>query len=514
MNNTERKVTVMPATLDRFTAMPINGPKKRRVAAYARVSTDEEEQLNSYEAQVNYYTQYIGSREDWEFAGIYSDEGITGTSTKRRDGFKKMIQDALDGSIDLIITKSISRFARNTVDSLITVRALKEKGVEVFFEKENIFTLDSKGELLITIMSSLAQEESRSISENVTWGMRKRFADGKVSMPYKVFLGYRKGANGQPEIVPEEAELVVYIYDLFLEGKSPSFIARQLTAEGIMTLSGKARWTPKRIENVLTNEKYKGDVLLQKRFTVDFLTKKTKVNEGEVPQYYVEGSHPAIIPPEKFDAVQVEMQRRKANPHRFYTPHCFSGYIFCEDCGGLYGSKTWHSTDRYKKVVWQCNAKYRHEKLCQTPLVHTEEMQAAFVQAINRVVGSKAEIIDLCEKALNRQEELDGLSKQISKLQAELGVVSELMQRPAADQEEYITRCVEIRQQFDEATAQKTQMTAKRSKIMTYLQTLRKADLITEFDDALWYGTVDRVWVSAKGCIRFVFKDGQEVEIR
>ena len=175
----------------------------------------------------------------------------------------------------------------------------------------------------------------------------------------------------------------------------------------------KARWTPKRIENVLTNEKYKGDALLQKKFTVDFLTKKTKVNEGEVPQYYVEGSHPAIIPPEKFDAVQAEMQRRKANPHRFYTPHCFSGYIFCEDCGGLYGSKTWHSTDCYKKVVWQCNAKYKHEKLCQTPLVHTEEMQAAFVQAINRVVGSKAEIIDLCEKALNRQMELDNLSKQM-----------------------------------------------------------------------------------------------------
>ena len=420
----------------------------------------------------------------------------------------------MDGKIDLIITKSISRFARNTVDSLTTVRALKEKGVEVFFEKENIYTLDSKGELLITIMSSLAQEESRSISENVTWGMRKRFADGKVSMPYKVFLGYRKGANGQPEIVPEEAELVVYIYDLFLEGKSPSFIARQLTAEGIMTLSGKARWTPNRIENVLTNEKYKGDALLQKKFTVDFLTKKTKVNEGEVPQYYVEGSHPAIIPPEKFDAVQAEMQRRKANPHRFYTPHGFSGYIFCEDCGGLYGSKTWHSTDCYKKVVWQCNAKYKHEKLCQTPLVHTEEMQAAFVQAINRVVGSKAEIIDLCEKALNRQEELDNLSKQISKLQAELNVVSELMQRPAPDQEEYMARCMEIRQQLGEATAQKTQMTAKRSKIMTYLQTLRKADLITEFDEMLWYGTVDRVWVSAKSSIRFVFKDGQEVVIR
>ena len=217
-----RAVTMIPATKNRFTALPTASVARRKVAGYARVSTDSEEQQTSYEAQVDYYTQYIQSREDWEFVGVYTDEGISATNTKHRDGFKQMVKDALAGKIDLIVTKSVSRFARNTVDSLTTVRKLKEHGTEIYFEKENIFTFDSKGELLITIMSSLAQEESRSISENVTWGQRKRFADGKVSMPYKQFLGYEKGEDGTPVINEEEAAIVRLIYRLFLDGKTPA----------------------------------------------------------------------------------------------------------------------------------------------------------------------------------------------------------------------------------------------------------------------------------------------------
>lgn len=223
--NTTPKITVLPATRNRFVTMPIHSTRKRSVAAYARVSTDSEEQYTSYVAQVSYYTDYIKRNTEWEFVDVYTDEGITGTSTKKRDGFNRMIQDALDGKIDLIVTKSVSRFARNTVDSLTTIRKLKERGVEVYFEKENIYSLDSKGELLLTIMSSLAQEESRSISENVTWGRRKQFADGKVSMPYKHFLGYKRGENGEPEIVEEEAKIVRWIYQMFLEGKTPFGIA-------------------------------------------------------------------------------------------------------------------------------------------------------------------------------------------------------------------------------------------------------------------------------------------------
>lgn len=278
-----RAVTVIPQTIHPFTKTAINSAAKRRVAAYARVSTDSEEQLTSYEAQVDYYTRYINSKPEWEFVKVYTDEGITAVNTKHRDGFKQMVEDALNGKINLIVTKSVSRFARNTVDSLVTVRKLKEVGVEIYFQKENIYTLDSKGELFITIMSSLAQEESRSISENVTWGQRKRFADGKVSLPYKRFLGFEKGDDGLPKIIESEAELVRRIYRMFLTGKAPCMIARILTEEGILSPGGKAKWQSSTVLSILTNEKYKGAALLQKSFTVDFLTKKKKVNEGEVP---------------------------------------------------------------------------------------------------------------------------------------------------------------------------------------------------------------------------------------
>ena len=213
-------VTKIPATVSRFTAAPIAAKTKRKVAAYARVSTDHEDQQNSYEAQCDYYTTYIQGNDEWEFAGIYADEGISGTSTKRREGFNRMVEDALAGKIGLILTKSVSRFARNTVDSLTTIRKLKEHGTEVYFEKENIWTFDSKGELLISIMSSLAQEESRSISLNVTWGQRKRFADGKATVPFGRFLGYDRGEHGELVINEEEADTVRIIYAEFVAGLS------------------------------------------------------------------------------------------------------------------------------------------------------------------------------------------------------------------------------------------------------------------------------------------------------
>lgn len=301
-----KNITVIPATINIHTKIPKGQNHKRKVAGYARVSTDSEEQYTSYEAQVDYYSNYIKNNPAWKYVGIYTDEGLSGTSTKNRDGFNQMVDDALSGKIDLIVTKSVSRFARNTVDSLTTIRKLKEAGCECYFEKENIHTFDSKGELLLTIMSSLAQEESRSLSENVTWGIRKRFADGKVLLPYSNFLGYRKGEDGLPEIIPEEAELVRRIYRMFMAGESVNAIAKRLIKEKIPTPLGKKRWSITTLESMLTNEKYKGCALLQKKFTVDFLSKKQKENEGEVPQYYVENSHPAIIDPDEWEMVQIE----------------------------------------------------------------------------------------------------------------------------------------------------------------------------------------------------------------
>ena len=461
-----KSVTTIPATLSRFTAAPINSTKKRRVAAYARVSTDNEEQLTSYEAQVDYYTNYIQGRDDWEFAGVYTDEGITGTNTKKREGFKSMVADALAGKIDLIITKSVSRFARNTVDSLTTIRSLKEHNVECYFEKENIWTFDGKGELLLTIMSSLAQEESRSISENCTWGQRKRFADGKVTVPFKRFLGYDMGPDHNLVVNPEQAKLVKRIYGMFLQGQSPFQIARTLTEEGIPSPGGKDHWNPSNIKSILTNEKYKGDALLQKEFTIDFLQKKMKKNEGEVPQYYVEGNHEAIISPAVFDMVQAELAKRTKGGSRYSGVSIFSNKIKCADCGGWYGSKVWHSTDRYRRVIYRCNRKYNGEK-CETPHVTEEEVKAAFISAYNQLVTEKKEIIANAEIIRKTLCVTDVLQEEKGKLEEEMAVLVEMTQnivaenaRVAQDQDEYQKRYDGLVKRYDEAKARYDEVVA------------------------------------------------------
>lgn len=374
------RVTQIPATVNRFTASPLGSIQRRRAAAYARVSTDHDDQLTSYAAQVSYYTSYIRSRSDLEFVNVYTDEGISGTSTRRREGFRQMISDALAGKIDLIITKSVSRFARNTVDSLTTIRTLKEHRVECFFEKENIRTFDSKGELLLTIMASLAREESRSISENCVWGQRKRFADGKVTVPFSRFLGYDRGADGELVINPQEAELVREIYRLFLSGMSPYSIAKRLTERGTPSPGGKERWYKATITSILSNEKYKGDALLQKVFTTDFLTKRKKLNEGEVPQYYVEGNHEAIISSETFEQAQSELERRRKSAVPSGS-NIFAGKLLCGFCGGNYTARVWHSTNKYRRAIWECCCE------CGSPHLVEEELRLVFLRAVNELIS-------------------------------------------------------------------------------------------------------------------------------
>lgn len=519
------KVTTIPATISRFTAAPINEKKKRRTAAYARVSTDSEEQLTSYEAQVDYYTNYIKGRDDWEFISVYTDEGITGTNTKHRDGFNRMVQDALDGKIDLIVTKSVSRFARNTVDSLTTVRKLKEKGVEIYFEKENIWTLDSKGELLITIMSSLAQEESRSISENCTWGQRKRFADGKVTVPFKRFLGYDRGPDGNLVLNPDEAVTVRRIYSMFLQEMSPYGIAAHLTADGIKSPGGKDKWNAGAVRSILTNEKYKGDALLQKSYTVDFLTKKKKVNEGEIPQYYVEGNHEAIISPDIYEQVQREMERRKADRGRHSSVHLFSGKIRCGQCGEWYGSKTWHSTSKYRRVVWQCNHKYDGDEKCTTPHLTDDDIKVLFVSAVNQLIGQKDVIITALTVSLDAAFDLTALKAEQAELESEMAVASDLIEKciyenahVALDQEEYQKRYDGLTARFDTAKARFDAVEdaihskqSRRATIEAFLAALEKANLVDRFDTALWCGLVDYATVYGKDDVRFTFKNGQEI---
>ena len=356
---------------------------KLRVAAYARVSTEQEEQESSFEAQVDFYTRYINSNPEWELVEIFADKGISGTNTKNRESFKRMIDMALDGQIDLILTKSISRFARNTVDTLQTVRQLKAKGVEVIFEKENIRTMDPKCEMLLTIMSSLAQEESRSLSENVRWGQQKSMQDGKVYLPYKRFLGYRKGPDGRPEIVEEEAKIVRDIYQMFMDGYSIRYIADILTERGIPTPAGASKWSVTTIRSILSNEKYMGNALLMKSYTVDFLTKEKRKNNGEVRQYLIEESHKAIIDPEMFDKVQEKLKEPTARLTRTHRNHPFAQCLICGDCGGFYGHKVWHnSAGPYD--VWFCNHRYQNAVKCGTPTLRKEEIEAAFIEALSK----------------------------------------------------------------------------------------------------------------------------------
>jgi site-specific DNA recombinase len=523
-----RAVTMIPATKNLFTALPTASVARRKVAGYARVSTDSEEQQTSYEAQVDYYTRYIQSREDWEFVAVYTDEGISATNTKHRDGFKQMIKDALDGKIDLIVTKSVSRFARNTVDSLTTVRKLKEHGTEIYFEKENIFTFDSKGELLITIMSSLAQEESRSISENVTWGQRKRFADGKVSMPYKQFLGYEKGEDGTPVINEEEANIVRLIYRLYLEGKTPAGICRFLEQQNIPTPSGKQKWSQTTVDSILSNEKYKGDALLQKKFTTDFLTKKMKVNEGEVPQYYVERSHAAIIDPLEWDMVQAEISRRRALGRAYSGNSVFSSKLICSDCGGFFGQKVWHSTDAYRKVIWRCNSKFKGESKCATPHLDTNTLQQKFLIAYNLLMTDRESVIQDCtqiRQALSNTTELDA---EIDSLNEELTVVAELVKAcvrenasTAQSQEEYakrynglLARYEKARARLDVLMAEKERKLNQDREIRLFIETLKKQPLVLgEWDERLWIAILDRATVFRDGRIVFRFKSGNEIEV-
>lgn len=522
------KVKKIPATICRVTGQPEGGVKKRRVAGYARVSTDSEEQQTSYEAQMDYYTNYIASREDWEFVTMYSDEGISATSTKNRSGFNRMIEDALAGRIDLIITKSISRFARNTVDSLTTIRKLKEKGIEVYFEKENIHTLDAKGELLITIMSSLAQEESRSISENTTWGRRKAFADGKYSLAYSNFFGYDKGADGKLVINPEQAETVKLIYRLFLEGLSATAIAQELTGRGIKSPMGKDKWSRTTVMYILGNEKHCGSALLQKKYTESFLTKKQLKNKGEIPQYLVEDDHDPIIDKRTWELVQAELARRNGKGKRYSGCSIFSSKIVCGECGGYYGSKVWHSNDKYRRVIWRCNHKYEGGGKCETPHLTEDEIKDMFIRALGILLEDKGEVIGNLQLLRETVSDTSGLEKKMEETADEMNILSEMAQnaisenaRRTLDQNAYTERFNSLigryeaqKQKYEELERRIADIRANDKWMEEFIGTIAGMDgVVTEFSENLWGSLVDHITVFKDKRVTFTFKGGAEIGV-
>ena len=412
--------------------------QQTRMAAYCRVSTDSAEQKTSYETQKQVYTDMIAKRKDWEMVGIYADEGISGTRADKRPEFNRMIKDCLSGKIDYIITKSVSRFARNTVECLEYVRMLKARNIGILFEEQNIDTLKCDSELYLVIYAGFAQSESESMSKNITWAFRKNFEEGKVVINYKRMIGYRKGEDGKPEIVPEEAEIVRNIFDWFLSGKTPREIVEMLLADGIQTKCGKIKWQVSSILRILKNEKFCGDAILQKTVTLDCISKTHKKNTGEAPMYYVHNNHDPIVSRETFNKAQEELLRRNAlkpattstvSAQGRYSRYALTEILHCDECGSRYKRCTWTASGE-KQIVWRCINRLQHgKKYCsKSPTVKEDVLHSAIVRAINRFNQENETTYRLLMKASlsdalgigGSNEEMELLTRRIDTLNAKM----------------------------------------------------------------------------------------------
>ena len=501
------------------TARQQDAKPKLRVAAYCRVSTDSDEQATSYDAQVEHYTELIQKNPEWEFAGIYADDGISGTNAKKREDFNRMIDDCEAGNIDMIITKSISRFARNTLDCLKYIRKLKEKNIPIFFEKESINIMDAKGEVLITIMDSLAQQESQSLSQNVKLGLQLRYQSGQVQVNHNHFLGYTKDADGNLIIDPEQAEVVKRIYREYLEGYSMDRIAKGLEADGILTGAGKTKWWTSTINKILRNEKYIGDALLQKTYTTDFLNKTRVKNNGIVPQYYVEGNHEAIIPKDIFLRVQEELVRRRVvktsanGKKRSYScNHCFAQIVICGECGEMFRRIHWNNRG-CKSIVWRCISRLEPTvQECHARTVNETVLENVVVQAIDTLLGEKstcqAQLQQNIAKVIRsaQQNTADGIDEQLMELQKEL--LKKANNKEAYD--EIADEIFKLREQREKCTVDTAARDAQIARLQDFI-TQQSAHL-EFFDESLVKRWLERI-IIWEDHFTVELKSGLKIEI-
>lgn len=493
-----------------------------RVAAYCRVSTDSDEQATSYEAQVEHYRNTIMKNEEWEFAGIFADDGISGTNTKKREEFNRMIEECMLGNIDMIVTKSISRFARNTLDCLKYIRQLKEKNIPVLFEKEQINTLDSKGEVLLTIMASLAQQESESLSKNIKMGLQFRYQKGQVQVNHNRFMGYTKDKDGQLIIVPSEAKVIKLIYNEYLQGKSLKQIGEILERDGILTGAGKTKWDSGGVKKILKNEKYIGDALLQKTYTVDVLTKKRVKNEGIVPQYYVENNHEAIIPREIYLQVQDEMLRRanlytgrNKSKRLFSCKYALSNIVYCSKCEDIFRRVVWNSHGR-RSTVWRCVSRHEHgPDYCDARTVKEEELHSVVVKAINQVVESKDKMFSALEdniiNVLNSEDEnsLESINEMLELKQ------KELLKRANSKQDynSIVDEIEALHQSKQQALMKAVEQKGYKQRIdemKQFIDNQRKT--VEEYDDELVRRMIKKITVYEDKFV-VLFKSGVSVEV-
>lgn len=519
---TEKSITVIPARKRFGNTVAKEKIKKLRVAAYCRVSTETEEQNSSYEVQVAHYTEFIKKNNEWEFAGIFADDGISGTNTKKREEFNRMIDECMEGKIDLVITKSISRFARNTLDCLKYIRQLKEKNIAVFFEKENINTMDAKGEVLLTIMASLAQQESQSLSQNVKLGLQYRYQQGKVQVNHKRFMGYTKDEDGNLIIVPEEAEIIKRIYREYLEGKSLAGIGRNLEKDGILTAAGKPKWRPETLKKILTNEKYIGDALLQKTITVDFLTKKRVKNEGHLPQYYVENSHEAIIPKELFLQAQEELHRRNniytgtdKNKRIYSSKYALSTITFCGDCGDIYRRTYWNVHGR-KEIVWRCVTRIEQgPEVCKSRTVKEGDLYDAVMTAINRLLAGGDNMIKTLEENIHSvigdttEYKISEINTLLEEKQKELISLA----NKGKDYEPLADEIDNLREKRQTLLVEDASLSGENERINELIEFIRNNKYRTQrYDDALVRKLIQNITVYDDHFV-ICFKSGIEVEV-
>ena len=532
---TVRKVTVIPPIAEMQGESRID-MRPKRVAAYCRVSTDREEQEHSFETQKAMYTEMIMMKPTWQMAGIYADEGITGTVAKKRPGFMKMIEDCRKGKIDMIVTKSVSRFSRNNLDCLMYVRELKQLGIPIIFEKEGINTIQVSSELLLTLFGALSQAESESISMNVKLGIRQSLKNGNVRFSYKTFLGYRKGADGQPEIVPEQADIVRRIYNDFLAGATYLEIAKQLTDENVPTMGGGNRWFSERIKSILKNEKYKGDALLQKTYITDPISKRVKKNNGELPMYYVENSHPAIVERRIFDRVQEEIARRagkkkvkqtgtKTELGRYSGKYALTELLYCGECGTPYRRCTW-SRDGKKKIVWRCVSRLDYgKKYCKnSPSVEESRLHNAIAAAITKKANSEeiniGGIVNHIE-SFGSQRDTDGIIQRQRRI-AEIEKVIDDLARLNSDEaqsgeldykfSELYAELYSVKDELEEmqsgASALDGDMLNEMREVVTGLK-----NHPVEYDDKVVRQLIDCIKVMSADMIKICFKDGTVTEV-
>ena len=529
----EMRVVVIPAKSSEENKQ---AAKCLRVAAYCRVSTDDEEQKTSYEAQIGYYTEKINQNPEWQMAGIFADEGISGTQAKKRPEFLKMIRLCRQRKIDIILTKSLSRFARNTVDSLGYIRELRALGIAVISEKENINTLTAESEMLITIMSCFAQAESESISKNVSWGVRQSFKNGNVPMQYARLLGYRKGHDGNAEIIPEEAEVVKEIYRCYLDGMSMNLIADRLNEKGLTTKGGSSPYRKMVVQRILTNEKYTGDALLQKTYVTDCITKKMRKNNGELPMYLVKNHHEPIISRSDFNRVQEEMARRsakrtiadkltKTGQGKYSAKYALSELLICGECGEHYRRVTW-TAKGFKEIKWRCVSRiqYGKKKCHSSPTVDEQALHRAIVSAVNEFCTVKDDVAKALRESITEvldpnqngsiqaaQQRIDELARNIDEL-IRLATVPETAENAMSDIAKFSEEMKMLREFIETEKAKQAATQRGSDEVNTILERLGQEDFtLIEYDDVAARQLIEKITVASKDAITVRFKGGFEI---